>query len=322
MKAVRVRAPGGAEVLVLEELPLPQPGPGQLRIRVEAVGVNFIEVYQRTGLYQVAMPMTPGTEAAGVVDAVGEGVSAWRVGDRVCSMNAIGAYAEFALVPADRAVRIPAGVTAREAAAVLLQGMTAQCLTASVRPLGPGDTCLVHAAAGGTGLLICQLARKRGARVIGTVSTEEKAAMAREAGADAVIFYTKEDFVARTKELTEGRGVQVIYDSVGRTTFLPGFDCIAPTGMMVLFGQSSGKVDPIDPLMLMQKGSLSLVRPTVNHYIQRPEDLQRRAGEVLGWLADGSLKLQFGGDFPLGDAAGAHRALEGRATAGKLLLLP
>lgn len=322
VKAILVRATGGPEVLQPAEVPRPVPGPGQVLLRIEAIGVNFIEVYQRTGLYPVALPATPGAEAAGVVEAVGNGVDGFTPGDRVASMNVIGAYAEYGLVPASRLVRLPGGVSTRQAAAVLLQGMTAQYLATSTVPLRPGDACLVHAAAGGTGLLLCQVARKRGARVIGTVSTDEKAVLALAAGADDVIIYTREDFVERTKSLTGGVGVQVVYDSVGRTTFLRGLDCIAMRGTMVLFGQSSGTVDPLDPRTLQQKGSLFLTRPTLHHYVAADAELQSRAAEVLGWVADGTLTVRIGAEFPLAAAADAHGALEGRGTTGKVLLLP
>ncbi len=322
MKAIRVRAPGGPEVLGLDDLPRPVPGPGEVLLQVEAVGVNFIDVYQRTGLYPVSLPATPGTEAAGVVVAVGDGVSGVEPGDRIASTSVIGAYAEFGLVAADRVIRLPDGVTTRQAAAVLLQGMTAHYLATSTYALSPGDTCLVHAAAGGTGLLLCQIARMRGARVIGTVSTDAKAALAREAGATDVIIYTREDFVERTRSFTGAAGVQVVYDSVGRTTFLRGLDCLAPRGMMVLFGQSSGTVDPLDPRLLVQKGSLFLTRPSLNHYIASPAELRARAAEVLGWVASGALTVRVGAEFPLAEAPEAHRALEGRSTTGKVLLLP
>ena len=322
MKAIRIRATGGPEALEFDELPLPAPGPGQVLIRVEACGVNFIEVYQRTGFYPVALPDTPGSEAAGLVVVPGEGVVGFRPGDKVASTSVIGAYAEYALVPADRLVRIPQGITTHQAAAVLLQGMTAHYLTHDTCPLVPGDTCLVHAAAGGTGLLLVQMAKKRGARVIGTTSSEEKAALARQAGADDVILYTKEDFVERTRALTGGAGVRVVYDSVGRTTFLPGLDCLATRGMMVLFGQSSGAVDPVEPALLQRKGSLFLTRPTLNHYIVTADELQARATAVLAAVAAGTLTVRIGAEFPLVQAAQAHRELEGRRTTGKLLLVP
>ena len=321
MKAIRVRATGGPEVLEVGEVPRPEPGEAQVLVRVEAVGVNFIEVYQRTGLYPVPLPATPGTEAAGVVAALGPGVTGFRVGDRVASTNMMGAYAEYGLVAADRLTLVPEGVSTHQAAAVLLQGMTAHYLAMSTFALKPGDACLVHAAAGGTGLLLCQVARKCGAHVIGTVSSDEKAVPALAAGAADVIIYTREDFVERTRSLTGGAGVQVVYDSVGRTTFLRGLDCLARRGMMVLFGQSSGTVDPIDPRILVQKGSLFLTRPTLNDYIASAADLRWRASEILGWVADGTLSVRIGA-VPLAAAGDAHRALEGRGTTGKVLLLP
>ncbi len=321
MKAIRVRATGGPEVLEVGEVPRPEPGEAQVLVRVEAVGVNFIEVYQRTGLYPVPLPATPGTEAAGVVSALGPGVTGFRVGDRVASTNMMGAYAEYGLVAADRLTLVPEGVSTHQAAAVLLQGMTAHYLAMSTFALKPGDACLVHAAAGGTGLLLCQVARKCGAHVIGTVSSDEKAVLALAAGAADVIIYTREDFVERTRSLTGGAGVQVVYDSVGRTTFLRGLDCLARRGMMVLFGQSSGTVDPIDPRILVQKGSLFLTRPTLNDYIASAADLRWRASEILGWVADGTLSVRIGA-VPLAAAGDAHRALEGRGTTGKVLLLP
>ena len=322
MKAIRIRAAGGPEVLEFGEAPLPAPDPGQVLIAVEAIGINFIEVYQRTGLYPVTFPATPGSEAAGKVVVSGPGVAGFRPGDRVVSTSVIGAYAEYALVPADRLVRVPDGISTAQAAAVLLQGMTAQYLTHTTCPLLPGDTCLVHAAAGGTGLLLCQIAKKRGARVIATTSSADKAALARQAGADEVILYTSEDFVARTRALTGGAGVRVVFDSVGRTTFLGGLDCLAARGMMVLFGQSSGTVDPVAPSMLQRKGSLYLTRPTLSDYIATSEELQSRAAAVLGWVADGTLSVRVGAEYPLSAAADAPRDLEGRRTTGKVLLRP
>lgn len=322
MKAVRVHATGGPEVLRLEDVPVPEPGAGQVLIRVEAVGVNFIDVYHREGLYQLPAPFTPGREAAGVVERVGQGVTTCRPGDRVASESLSGGYAEYALAAAERVVPIPEGVDSRTAAAVLLQGLTAHYLAYSTYQLRSGITCLIHAAAGGLGLLLSQVASRLGARVIGTVSTDEKARLAREAGADEVILYTTEDFVAETKRLTGGAGVQVVYDSVGRTTFLKGLDCLAPRGMMVLCGQSSGPVEPIDPQILNRKGSLFLTRPNLAHYVSTREELLNRAEELLGWVADGSLKVRIGREFPLAAAADAHRELEGRRTTGKVLLIP
>ena len=322
MHSIRIHAAGGPEVLSFEEVTLPPPGPGQAVVRHEAIGVNFIDVYHRVGLYPTARPFTPGLEAAGVVEAVGEGVTSVRAGDRVAYADALGAYAEAAVVPADRLVPVPAGVSSEDAAALMLQGMTAHYLASTTRPLGPGDTCLVHAAAGGVGLLLCQIAHRRGARVIATVSTEAKAALAREAGADEVILYTQQDFEGETRRLTGGAGVQVIYDSVGKTTFEAGLRVLAPLGMMVLFGQSSGPVPPFDPQLLAQRGSLFLTRPRLFDYIRGPQALAARAADVLDWVAAGTLKLRIGGRWPLARAGEAHRALEARSTSGKLLLTP
>jgi NADPH2:quinone reductase len=322
MRTIRVHALGAADVLRPEDVPLPEPQEGEARIRVEAVGVNFIEVYQRLGLYKMPVPFTPGGECAGTVTAVGPGVSSVVVGDRAATVNASGSYAEEAIVRADRLVPLPAGVTARQGAAAMLQGMTAHYLATSTYPLKPGDTCLVHAAAGGVGLLLCQLAKKRGARVVGTASTPEKRALAKAAGADLVVDYTKEDFVGAAREFTGGRGVSVVYDSVGKSTFEKGLDALAPRGMMALFGQSSGPVGPLDPQVLNQKGSLFLTRPSLFLYVASREELLARAGDVLSWVKDGSLKLRTEHDFPLALAADAHRALEGRKTTGKVLLIP
>jgi NADPH2:quinone reductase len=322
VKAIRIHSTGDAGVLKSEEAEVPRPGPGQVLVRIEAVGVNFVEIYQRTGLYKVAIPYTPGNEAAGTVEAVGPGVSTVKTGDRVGSVNMLGAYAEYALAQADRLVPLPDRVTTRQAAAVLLQGITAQYLTTSTYHLSRGETCLLHAAAGGVGLLLCQMANRRGATIIGTVSTEEKAALAREAGADHVILYTRSEFEPEVKRLTGGAGVQVVYDSVGRTTFAKGLDCLVPRGMMVMFGQSSGPVEPFDPQILSVKGSLYLTRPSLGHYIASRAELVERAGEVLGWVADGSLAVRIDREFPLEQAAEAHRALESRGTTGKVLLIP
>jgi NADPH2:quinone reductase len=322
VKAVRVHQTGGPEVLKYEEVPKPSPAAGQALVRVNAVGVNFVEVYQRTGLYPLTLPFIPGSEAAGIVEQVAGDVTSVKVGQRVASVSFMGAYAEYALAPADRLVVLPDRVTDRIGAAVMLQGTTAHYLTHSTYALSSSDSCLVHAAAGGTGLLLCQMARRRGARVIGTVSTEPKAALARAAGADEIILYTSQDFVAETKRLTAGAGVQVIYDSVGQTTFLKGFDCLARRGMMVLFGQSSGPVDPFNPQILNHKGSLFLTRPTLHHYVATRAELLEHANAVLGWVADGTLEVRIEREFPLVDAAEAHRELESRRTTGKLLLIP
>lgn len=322
MLAIRVHAPGGAEMLRSDQLPVPTPGAGEALVRVEATGVNFIDVYKRTGQYALRLPAVIGEEGAGVVEAVGEGVEGLRAGDRVAWAGVTGSYAEYAVVPASRLVPLPDGVTSRQGAALMLQGMTAHYLATSTHPLQPGERCLVHAAAGGVGLLLVQIARIRGATVIGTAGSDEKAALAREAGADHVIVYTRDDFAAETRRITGGAGVRVVYDSVGATTFLPGLDLLEPRGMMVLFGQSSGPVAPVDPQLLNRKGSLYLTRPTLAHYVATREELLARAAELFGWLADGRLQVRIGAEFPLAAAADAHRALEGRRTTGKVLLIP
>lgn len=322
MRAIRFHEIGGPEALRLDSIENPVPGPGEVVVELEAIGVNFIETYQRKGLYKVKLPFTPGTEGAGTVTAVGPGVSHVRVGERVASTDFRGTYAELALAPADRVVALPDGLSARQAATVMLQGMTAHYLVTSVHALQPGEYCLVHAAAGGVGLLLCQIAKKRNAIVIGTVSTPEKAALAREAGADEVILYTQEDFVAEVARITNGAKLHVVYDSVGATTFMKSLDCLAPRGLLALFGQSSGPVAPFDPNILNAKGSLFLTRPTLGHYIATRDELVWRAGEVFGWVEDGSLSLRVDRELPLTQAADAHRAIEGRGTAGKLLLIP
>jgi NADPH2:quinone reductase len=322
MKAIRVHETGGPEVLRLEEVESPVPGPGELLMDVEATGVNFIEIYRREGLYTVPRPFTPGSEAAGVVRAVGGGVTELAPGDRVFSQDVKGAYAEQAIVPADRAVRIPDGVTTKQAAAVALQGMTAHYLALSTFPLQSGHRVLVHAAAGGVGLLLCQIAKMCGAFVIGTASTAEKRTLAKTAGADEMIDYTTQDFAAEVKRITAGSGVDVVYDSVGRTTFDKSLDCLAMRGMMVLFGQSSGPVPPVDPQILNRKGSLFLTRPMLGHYVATRAELLRRANDLLGWMRDGSLEVRVGAEFSLERAADAHRALEGRKTTGKVVLVP
>jgi len=322
MQAIRVHAVGGPEVLRYEDVPTPTPQPRQVLVQVEAAGVNFIDTYQRSGFYKVALPFTLGQEAAGVVTALGPGVAEPAVGARVAYTNVLGAYGQYAAVPADRVVVLPSGLAAKQGAAVMVQGMTAHYLTTTTYPLQSGDTCLVHAAAGGVGLLLCQIAKLKGARVLATVSTEEKAALARAAGADEVIRYTEQDFEVEVQRLTGGKGLQVVYDSVGTTTFAKGLNCLARRGMMVLFGQSSGPVASFDPLVLAQKGSLFLTRPTLGDYIVTPAELRARAGEVLGWVGSGRLKVRIGHEFPLAAAAEAHRLLEGRRTTGKVLLLP
>ena len=322
MKAVRVHAPGGPEVLTCEDVPEPQPKAGEAIVKVDAAGLNYIDVYYRSGLYKAELPMTLGLEAGGTVTAVGPNVTEVKVGDKVAYTGVAGAYAQYAAVPAQRLVVLPAGVSTKQGAAAMLQGMTAHYLACSTYPLKKGDTCLIHAAAGGVGLLLCQIAKMRGARVIGTVSTEDKAKLAREAGADEVILYTKQDFEAEVKRLTSGKGVQVVYDSVGKTTFDKGFNCLALRGLMVLYGQSSGPIGPFDPQVLNAKGSLFLTRPSLVHHVATRDELLLRAGDVLGWIRDGKLRLRTEFEFALKDAAEAHRALEGRKTTGKVLLIP
>jgi NADPH2:quinone reductase len=322
VQAIRIHQFGGPEVLRLEDVPVPEPGPGEALIKVEAIGINYVDVYHRTGLYPGQLPLTLGREAAGTVERIGAGVTTCRPGDRVVSEAVRGGYAQYALAAAERLVPVPERVTSRQAAAALLQGMTAHYLAYATYRLAPGDTCLVHAAAGGTGLLLCQIASRIGARVIGTVSTEDKAALARQAGAHEVILYSKTDFLSEVRRLTGGAGVQVVYDSVGRTTFLRSLDCLARRGMLVLFGQSSGPVELFDPQLLNAKGSLFLTRPTLAHYTATRAELLARAGEVLQWMAEGTLEVRIGHDFPLAEAAEAQRELEARRTTGKVLLIP
>ena len=322
MRAIQVAKTGGPEVLEPRELPEPKPEAGQALVKVEAVGVNYIDTYHRTGLYPLALPYVPGLEGAGVVKALGPGVSGLREGDRVAWANRMGSYAESVAVPAELLVKVPDRLDLRAAAAVMLQGMTAHYLVDGAFALRAGHACLVHAAAGGVGLLLCQMAKQKGARVIGTVSTEEKAALARSAGADEVIFYTKTDFEAEVKRLTGGAGVEVVYDSVGQSTFDKSLNVLKPRGSMVLFGQSSGPVPPMNPAVLAQKGSLFLTRPTLFHYVADRASLEWRAGEVLSAAAAGRLDVRIGATFALAEAADAHRALEGRKTTGKVLLIP
>jgi NADPH2:quinone reductase len=321
MKAIRIHTPGGPDALRLDDVPEPTPAAGQAVVKLEAAGLNYIDVYFRTGLYKAPLPLTIGMEGGGTVAAVGAGVDSVKVGDRVAYTGVPGAYAQMSAVPADRLVKLPDGVTARDGAAAMLQGMTAHYLACSTFPLKPGDTCLIHAAAGGTGLLLVQMAKLRGATVIGTVSTEAKAELARKAGADHVVLYTKQDFVAEARRLTGQKGVDVVYDGVGATTFEKGLDALRPRGMMVLFGAASGPVGPFDLQLLNAKGSLFVTRPSLNHHIATREELTARAGELLGWIRDGKVNLRVEHTFPLGQAADAHRALEGRATTGKVLLL-
>jgi len=322
MKAVRVHTPGGPDVMRYEDAPQPAPQAGEALVKVDAAGLNYIDVYFRSGQYKAPTPFTLGMEGAGTVAAIGVNVTEVKVGDKVAYTGVPGAYAEYAVVPSARLVALPAGLSTRHGAAMMLQGMTAHYLACSTYPLKAGDTCLVHAAAGGVGLLLCQIAKMRGARVIGTVSTDDKAKLAREAGADEVILYSKQDFVAEVKRITNGKGLQVVYDAVGKDTFDKGFDCLVPRGMMVLYGAASGPVGPFDLQILNAKGSLFVTRPSLNHHIASREELLQRAGELAGWIRDGKLKLRMEFEFPLKDAAEAHRALEGRKTTGKVLIIP
>ena len=322
MKAIQIRQPGGPEAMELVELPVPQPKASEAVVMLAASGVNFIDVYQREGRYKVPLPFIAGQEGAGTVTAVGGEVKSVKVGDRVAWTGVQGAYTEYAAVPVDRLVPIPAGVSDQQAAAAMLQGMTAHYLAYDSHPLKRGETVLVHAAAGGVGLLLTQMAHNMGARVIATVSTEEKARLAREAGADDIILYTQADFEAETKRLTGGKGVDVVYDSVGKTTFEKGLNLLRPRGMMVLYGGSSGAVPPFDPIVLTQKGSLFLTRPSLANYIASREELVARSGAVFGMIAAGKLKLRIEHKYPLSEAQRAHRDLQGRKTTGKLLLIP
>jgi NADPH2:quinone reductase len=322
MQAIQIQETGGPEVLRLVELPIPQPGPGQVLIRVEATGVNFLEIYFRKGVYKAALPFTPGSEAAGTVEELGPGVTGFSAGETVASTSVLGSYAEYALVPAAQLVKVPASLAPEQAAAAMLQGMTAHYLAYSTFPLKAGETALVHAGAGGVGLLLTQIAVRLGARVITTVSTAAKAELSREAGASDVILYTEQDFEAEVKRLTNGKGVDVVYDSVGKTTFEKSLNCLRPRGMLVLFGGSSGPVPPFDLIQLSSKGSLFITRPTLWHYLATRSELEWRAGDVLGWAAKGELKLRMEHSYPLANAAQAQTDLEDRKTTGKILLVP
>ena len=322
MKAVRVHQNGGPEVLRYEDIPVPEPGAGEARVKIEAIGLNYIDIYQRTGLYPLKVPFTLGMEGAGIVDAVGANVVEVKEGDRVAYSMHLGSYAEYAVVPAWKLVPLPRSIDNRSAAAVMLQGMTAHYLTRSTYPLKKGETALVHAAAGGVGLLLIQVAKQTGATVFGTVSTEEKAKLAREAGADEVILYTQTDFLTEVKRLTNGAGVHVVYDSVGKDTFEKSLDCLRPRGYLVLFGNSRGPVPPFDLGKLAAKGSLFVTRPTLIHYMSDREELLKRANDLFNWINSGELKLRIDKSFSLSEAAEAQRQLEGRKTTGKVLLIP
>ena len=318
--AIQIHETGGPEVLKWEEVEVGDPGPGQVKIRQEAAGLNFIDVYHRTGLYKQEMPFTPGVEGAGVVEAVGEGVANVKKGDRVAYAGGTGGYAEARLIDSDRLVKLPDAIATEQAAAMMLQGMTAQMLLRSVYPVKSGDTILVQAAAGGVGLIMCQWAAALGATVIGTVSTEEKAELARNHGCAHPIVYTKQDFVAEVARITAGAKLPVVYDSVGRDTFMKSLDCLRLRGLMVSFGNASGPVDPISPLLLSQKGSLYLTRPTLFHYIATREQLEKSAGELFSMVESGKVKIEVKQRFPLKDAAEAHRQLEARKTTGSTIL--
>lgn len=323
MKVVVADPIGGPENLHYMDLPTPEPGPGEVLVKLEAIGVNFIDVYFRTGLYKAPeTPVTLGQEGAGTISAVGPGVMDWRPGQRVAYTMTRGSYAEYALVPVRFLVELPEAVSFEDGAAVMLQGMTAHYLTHSTFALKPGHTCLIHAAAGGAGLLLVQLAKIAGATVIGTVSTQAKADIVKEHGADHVIRYTEQDFVAETKQFTDGKGVDVVYDSVGKTTFFQSLDCLRPRGLMASFGQSSGAVGNVDPLLLSQKGSLFLTRPSLGNYISDPAELKWRSTDLFEWIAAGRLRVSIHKVYKLADAAQAHRDLEARLTSGKLLLKP
>ena len=325
MRAIQIDHTGGPEVLVLRDVPDPTPGPGEALVRVEASGINFIDTYLREGRYPAKLPFVPGQEAAGTIVSLGPAVSntpQFKAGDRVAWCSVPGTYAELAVAPLTRLVHIPEGVSTKQAAAAMLQGMTAHYLAHSAYAIHGGDSILIHAGAGGVGLLLIQMAKRLGAHVFTTVSTEEKAALAREAGADEVILYTREDFAQRVRELTGGSGLPVVYDSVGKTTFEGSLACLRPRGLMVLFGGSSGAVPPFDLIRLSTMGSLYVTRPKLNDYTVTRQELEWRAGDVLGWVRDGSLKLRVEHSYPLAEAAQAHRDLQARKTTGKVLLIP
>lgn len=322
MKAIRVHEFGAADALRYEEAPMPEPKAGEVRIKLSAAGLNFIDIYHRSGAYAMPTPFIPGLEGAGVVDAISEGVATPAVGDRVAYPSHAASYAEYVTVPADRTVPVPDDIDLNTAAATMLQGMTAHYYATSTYPIQPGDKVLVHAAAGGVGQLLVQIAKLRGAWVVGTVSNEEKAAIAKAAGADETILYTQQDFEAETKRLTGGKGVDVVYDSVGKTTFDKSLNCLRPRGYMVLCGQASGPVDPINPQILNQRGSLYLTRPSLGPYIATREELLQRADDLFRWIQSGKLNVHIDKTFPLAQAAEAHRYMEARMTKGKVLLIP
>lgn len=320
MRAIQVKQTGGPEVLELADLPRPQPSAGQVLVKIEASGVNFIDTYLREGRYPAPLPFTPGQEAAGTVEALGDGVTGFKAGDRVAWTGTRGSYAEFAVAPASDLLLLPSQISFDQAAAVMTQGLTAHYLAFSTYPIQPGDTVLVHAGAGGVGLLLTQVARRLGARVLTTVSTEEKAQLSRDAGADRVILYTRESFVEAVKEDTGGKGLPVVYDSVGRTTFEDSLKCLRPRGLMALYGASSGAVPPFDLIRLSTMGSLYVTRPTLKDYVQTRDDLEKRASDIFNWVGSGALKVRIGHRYKLEEAQQAHRDLAGRKTTGKVLL--
>lgn len=322
MKAIQIHLYGDANQLNYEDVPLPTLKPGQVRVKVQAAGLNFVEIYLRKGLYKTELPYRPGAEFAGTVDALGEGVTEFEVGERVATARGSGGYGDFALAPAEQLVKVPAEVPLEQAAALMLQGMTAHYLARTTWPLKTGDTTLVHAAAGGVGQLLTQIAKKFGARVLGTTSTAEKAGIARQAGADEIILYTQEDFETAVQRLTKGNGVEVVYDGVGKMTFTKGLNCLAPRGMMVLYGQASGPVDSIDPQILNHKGSLFLTRPSLTHYLRNREEVLQRSGDLFQWMAAGELEIRIDRSYPMSDAAEAHHYMEAGQTKGKVLLIP
>ena len=322
MKAIHVSRTGGPEVLCFKDVPNPEPGPGEVLVETEAIGLNYIDTYHRTGLYPLDLPFIPGLEAAGTVVSLGSEATDFQLGDRVAYAGVPGSYAEFVAAPQERLVKLPDGVDPAAGAAAMLQGMTSHYLVHSTYEIAEGDTVLIHAAAGGVGLILVQMAKLRGAQVIGTVSTEEKAQLARDAGADETIRYTEQDFEAEVKRLTDGQGVNVAYDSVGKTTWEKSLNCLRPRGFLVLFGNASGPVPPVDPMLLTRHGSIFMTRPTLVDYTATREELHLRAGEVLGWLQSDTLRLRIDRTLPLSDAPEAHRLLEGRQTKGKVLLTP
>ena len=320
MRAIEIKQTGGPEVLELVDLPTPEPGPGQVLVRIESSGINFIDTYLREGRYPAALPFTPGQEAAGTVEQVGDGVTGFKAGDRVAWTGTRGTYAEYALAPAKDLLHIPANLSFEQAVASMTQGLTAHYLAFDTYPIRSGDTVLVHAGAGGVGLLLTQIAKRLGARVLTTVSTDEKAQLSRQAGADRVILYTRESFVDAVKEDTGGKGLPVVYDSVGKTTFEDSLKCLRPRGLMALYGASSGAVPPFDLIRLSTMGSLYVTRPTLKDYVQTRAELEKRANDIFGWVASGDLNVRIGHRYKLEEAQQAHRDLEGRKTTGKVLL--